>query len=217
MLVAVDFDGVLSADEMTILLGEAVDRAVAEEMTGIVEDAATGDVDRARGLRHRARLLEGLPEDRAAAAYERVRLRPGMADLLADLGAAGHEVVVFTDGFEGGVEAALERAGVGVGHVLANRLPLENGAVAGTVEGPLVEEGPAEAVERLAVGLGVDLADVVAVADGVDDLRLLQVAGIAVGFSPTSLADEECDAVVHSVEKLRLVLEQRGLLERPEE
>lgn len=213
MLVALDFDGVLSDSEMTILLGEAVDGAVAEEVTGIVESTAAGDVDRARSIRHRARLVAGLPERRVAEAYDRVRLRPGMADLLADLGAAGHEVAVVTGGFEGGVEAALDRAGVGVDHVLGNRLPIENGAVAGTVEGPLVDGGPAEAVQRLAVGEGVDLGDVVAVADGVDDLRLLQVAGVAVGFDPEPLAEEECDAVVHSVEKLRLVLAQRGLLE----
>lgn len=213
MLVALDFDAVLSGTEMTTLLGEAVDRAVADEIAGLVDRTAAGDVDRVESLRDRAGLLEGLPAERVAEAFERVRLRPGAADLLADLGAGGHEVAVVTDGFEGGVRAALDGAGVAVDHVVANRLPTERGAVAGTVEGPVVDDGPAEAVERLAVAEGVDLADVVAVADGVDDLRLLQVAGTGVGFDPEPLVEEEADVVVYSVEKLRLLLEQHGILE----
>jgi phosphoserine phosphatase len=127
MLVAFDFDGTLSDSEMTVLLGERC--GVADEMGAITERAMNDEIDYATSLRERAALLEGLSEAEAAAAFDAVELREGSAALVDDLRAAGHTVAVLTGGFERGVEAALARAGTTVDLVVANRLPIADGAL----------------------------------------------------------------------------------------
>ncbi|MFC6837447.1 phosphoserine phosphatase SerB [Halomarina ordinaria] len=208
-LVAFDFDGTLSDSEMTVLLGRQ--RAVADEMAAITERAMNDEIDYATSLRQRAALLDGLPETAAERAYGDVTLRPGAADVIRDLRAAGVHVAVLTGGFERGVEAALASEGVAVDTVVANRLPVADGALTGDVEGPLVEGTKDDALASLAADLGVDLDDCVAVGDGANDLPMLEVAGLAVGFAPKPAVAPVCDVIVTSMDELGDLLADRSL------
>jgi phosphoserine phosphatase len=119
---------------------------------------------------------------------------------------------VFTGGFQRGVEAALEREGVTVDAIVSNRLPVVDGALTGEVEGPLVEGTKDDALESHAAELGVDMADTVAVGDGANDLPMLEVAGLAVGFDPKPAVGPACDETVTTMAELRELLEARGVL-----
>ena len=209
-IVAFDFDGTLSDSEMTVLLGAT--RGVADEMATITERSMNGEIEYAESLRQRVDLLGGLAESEARTAFEQVELRPGAADVLADLRAAGHEVVILTGGFERGVAAALDRAGVSVDEIVANRLPVADGTLTGEVEGSLIEGTKDDALARVADERGVDLAETVAVGDGANDLPMLEVAGLAVGFQPKSVVEPESDVVVESMDELREVLGEQELL-----
>jgi phosphoserine phosphatase len=210
MLVAFDFDGTLSDSEMTVLLGER--RGVADEMATITERAMNDEIDYATSLRERAALLEGLPESEAAAAFDAVELREGSAAVIDDLRAAGHTVAVLTGGFERGVEAALARAGTTVDLVVANRLPVADGALTGAVEGPLVEGTKDDELARLSTELGVPMADTVAVGDGANDRPMLEAAGLAVGFAPKPAVEPACDETVASMAELAALFAERGVL-----
>ena len=210
MLVAFDFDGTLSDAEMTVLLGR--EAGVADEIDGIVERAMNDELSYAESLYARADLLDGLPEEAAKAAFDRVTLRPGAADVVAALREAGHHVAILTGGFETGVERALSAADVGVDAVVANRLPGRNGRLTGAVEGPLVEGTKDDALRELTADLDVDLADTVAVGDGANDLPMLEVAGLAVGYEPKPAVEPHCEFVVESMADLRELLESRGVL-----
>jgi phosphoserine phosphatase len=224
-VVAFDFDGTLSDSEMTVLLGEqfdsveqgsASDRAtrgsVADRMEEITERAMNDEIAYAESLRQRCALLEGLPDRDAQAAFDQVRLRPGAAGVVRDLRAAGAHVAILTGGFERGVEAALDASDVDVDTVVANRLPVADGELAGEVEGPLIEGTKDDALAVLAAALGEELVDTVAVGDGANDLPMLDVAGLAVGFAPKPAVEPVCDVVVESVDTLRDVLGNEGLL-----
>ena len=210
MLVAFDFDGTLSDSEMTVLLGEQA--GVADEIADITERAMNDELSYPESLRARAELLAGLPEADVAAALDRVELRPGAANIVAALRAADHRVAVLTGGFERGVERALSAAGVNVDvdAVVANRLPSRDGALTGGVEGPLVGGTKDDALEELAADLGVD--ETVAVGDGANDLPMLEVAGLAVGYDPKPAVEPLCDAVVDSMVDLRALFERRAVL-----
>ena len=183
-LIAFDFDGTLSDSEMTVLLGER--EGVADEMASITERAMNDEISYAKSLRDRAALLEGLEAERAEEAYGEVTLRPGAADVIRRLDDYGHHVAVLTGGFERGVERALESAGVAdaVDTIVSNRLPVRGGRLTGGVEGSLVEGTKDEALEDLAANLDVPMGQTVAVGDGANDLPMLEVAGLAVGFLP---------------------------------
>ena len=210
MLVAFDFDGTLSDSEMTVLLGER--RGVADEMEAITDRAMNDEIGYATSLRERAALLDGLPEEEAAAAFDEVVLREGAADVIDALRAAGHTVAILTGGFERGVEAALERAGTTVDTVVANRLPMDEGALTGEVEGPLIEGTKDDELSRLSTEFGVPMADTVAVGDGANDLPMLEVAGLAVGFEPKPAVEPACDEVVATMPELLALFEDRDLV-----
>jgi len=209
-LIAFDFDGTLSDSEMTVLLAERA--GVADEVAEITERAMNDEISYAESLYRRAERLEGLSDEAAAAAFDAVRIRPGAARLIERLRDAGHHVAVLTGGFERGVEAALDREGVTVDTIVANRLPSADGALTGAVEGPLIEGTKDDALESLAADSGVPMADTVAVGDGANDLPMLEVAGLAVGFVPKSAVRPVCDAVVASMYRLGKVLEAHGVL-----
>ena len=209
-LVAFDFDGTLSDSEMTVLLGERT--GVADRMAEITKRAMNDELSYAESLRERASLLEGLPESEATTAFDGVRLRPGAADVIERLRAAGHHVAILTGGFERGVERALEREGVDVDTIVANRLPVRDGRLTGGVEGPLVVGTKDEALETLSSGLDAPLSRTIAVGDGANDLPMLEVAGLAVGYLPKEAVRPACDVVVESMPRLAELLEARTVI-----
>jgi phosphoserine phosphatase len=224
-VVAFDFDGTLSDSEMTVLLGEQCDTvegsstgnratrgSVADRMDGITERAMNDEIAYAESLRQRCALLSGLDNADAQAALDQVRLRPGAAAIIRDLRAAGVHVAILTGGFERGVRAALDAADVSVDTIVANRLPVADGALTGDVEGPLIEGTKDDALAVLAAALDEDVDDTVAVGDGANDLPMLEVAGLAVGFAPKPAVEPACDVVVESMAALRDVLETEELL-----
>ncbi|AUV83707.1 phosphoserine phosphatase SerB [Salinigranum rubrum] len=216
-LIAFDFDGTLSDSEMTVLLGER--EGVADEMASITERAMNDEISYAKSLRERAALLEGLEEERAEEAYGEVALRPGAADVIRRLDDYGHHVAILTGGFERGVERALESAGVAdaVDTIVSNRLPIRGGRLTGGVEGSLVEGTKDEALESLAADLDVPMGQTVAVGDGANDLPMLEVAGLAVGFLPKPAVRPHCDVVVETMAELTTVFEERGVLHAVDE
>ena len=209
-LVAFDFDGTLSDSEMTVLLGERA--GVAAEIAEITERAMNDELSYAESLYERAKLLGGLPEADVEAAFDDVVLRPGSAEIIEALTEAGIEVAILTGGFERGVAAALEREGVSVDRIVANRLLMASGELSGEVEGPLIEGTKDDALEELLTELGLELADAVAVGDGANDLPMLEVAGLAVGFDPKPAVEPACDVRVETMAELRVVLEDEGVL-----
>jgi phosphoserine phosphatase len=208
MIVAFDFDGTLSDSEMTVLLGEQC--GAADEMEQITERAMNDEIAYAESLRQRCALLEGLDDADARAAFGEVRLRPGAADVVRALREAGVYVAILTGGFERGVEAALGREGVGVDAVVANRLPVADGALTGEVEGPLIEGTKDDALEVLAAVVGDE--ETVAVGDGANDLPMLEVADLAVGFEPKPNVAPACDVVVETMDELLALFEERDLV-----
>jgi phosphoserine phosphatase len=200
-LIAFDFDGTLSDSEMTVLLAERA--GVADEVAEITERAMNDELSYAESLYQRAELLGGLDDDLVTDAFDAVRL-------IARLREAGHHVAVLTGGFERGVEAALAREGVEADTIVANRLPVTNGALTGDAEGPLIEGTKDDALEGLAAELDAPLASTVAVGDGANDLPMLEVAGLAV--VPKPAVRPVCDAVVASMYRLERVFEAHGVL-----
>ena len=209
-LIAFDFDGTLSDSEMTVLLGEKL--GVADEMADITERAMNNELSYAESLRSRAELLAGLSEREADDAYSEVVLRPDAASVIDRLREAGHTVAIFTGGFERGVAHALDDAGTDVDHIVANALPIEDGELTGDVTGPLIEGTKDDQLEALAADLGVDMDETVAVGDGANDLPMLEVAGLAVGFEPKPAVEPACDDVVTTMVELGDLLETRGVL-----
>ncbi|AFK20621.1 phosphoserine phosphatase SerB [Haloferax mediterranei ATCC 33500] len=214
-IIAFDFDGTLSDSEMTVLLGKQ--NGTADEMADITERAMNDEISYAESLRSRARLLDGLEEELAEEAYGQVELRPGAAELIQRLRDYGHHVAIFTGGFRRGVERALEKEGVEVDDIVSNSLPVKGGRLTGDVEGSLIEGTKDTALENYAAEHDVPMDRTVAVGDGANDLPMLEVAGLSVGFVPKDAVRPACDVVVSSMNRLGKVFEGHNILDADEE
>jgi len=209
-LFAFDFDGTLSDSEMMVGLAERY--GVAEEVGDITARAMRGELSYAESLYERADLLDGLASSTAAEAYSEVRLRPGAAEVIQALNDAGHTTAILTGGFTPGVRAALDFAGVEVDHVVANELLEADDALTGDADGPLIEGTKDDALRNLAAELGHDMTDTVAIGDGANDLPMLKVAGLAIGFDPKPAVRPHTDVIVTTMARLRELLEEDGYL-----
>jgi len=210
-----------------VLLGDQ--NGTAQDMASITERAMNDEIEYAESLRQRCELLADLPDEQAQTAFDEVALRPGAAEVIAALREAGVYVAILTGGFDRGVEAALEKEGVEVDAIVANRLPVADGkseagtasedtsgqrprVLTGDVEGPLIEGTKDDALEVATAIVGEDRSDTIAIGDGANDLPMLEVAGLAIGFEPKAAVEPACDVTVSTMAELQELLEARGVL-----
>jgi phosphoserine phosphatase len=178
---------VLVADlESTIIENEMLDEladfvGLRTHVAEITRRAMNGELDFTAALAERVALLKGLPAAVLDEAAERIRLMPGARPLIATSRAAGVCTALVSGGFTTFAEPIA--AALGFDRVVANRLELADGRIAGTVQAPIVtRETKREALLALAGECGVPVAATLAVGDGANDLPMLEAAGLGIAF-----------------------------------
>lgn len=204
-LVAFDFDGTLTDAETIVSL--ANEWGVAEEVAAITERAMAGELSYAQSLRQRVQLLRGLDYAAIDRATETVQLRSGVAETIEALRANDIYVAVITGAFRRVLERRFAADGLIVDTVVANELVMQAGHLTGDVTGPLIEGAKDRALSRYALSIGVDLQETAAVGDGANDIPMLRLAGIAIGFEPRPIVQEHCDYVIKSIPEVLTVLD----------
>ncbi len=174
-----DFESTIVENEMLDELADFV--GMRARVAEITRRAMNGELDFAAALAERVALLKGLPEAVLDDARRRIRLMPGARALLATLRAAGVRTALVSGGFTTFVEPIA--AELGFDRVVANRLEIKNGAIAGTVAAPIVDrDAKRAALLAFAAECGIRLQATLAVGDGANDLPMLEAAGLGVAF-----------------------------------
>jgi len=196
LLVVLDVDSTLIEDEVIELIA---DRAGTRELVAeVTERAMRGELDFAASLRERVATLRGVPVSALEGVRSAVRVTRGVPELVAGVHAAGGAVAVVSGGFHEILDPLAER--LGLDRWRANRLavapdPLTGEeALTGEVDGPIVDaEAKAAALREWADELGVPLERTVAIGDGANDLRMMDVAGLSVAFDAKPRVRESAD------------------------
>lgn len=152
------------------------------QIAEVTERAMRGELDFAEALDARVALLRGLTEsaiDRCLA--ERVTVTPGARALVQTMRARGSLTVLVSGGFTRFAEPV--GAEIGFERIIANRLVLSGGVLAGTVERPIVDSRTKErtlvdALEERRLHIAASLA----VGDGANDLAMIRAAGLGVAY-----------------------------------
>jgi phosphoserine phosphatase len=162
-------------DELAGLLG------IGPRVAEITRRAMNGEIDFVAALEARVALLCGVDcrvLDRAAA---RIRVTAGAPELVATMRRHGAATALVSGGFM--VFAERVAQALGFDHVVANRLDIAAGRIAGTMPAPIVtDETKCQTLLALAARYGISPVQSVAIGDGANDLAMLAAAGLGVAF-----------------------------------
>jgi phosphoserine phosphatase len=197
-LVVLDVDSTLIEDEVIELL--AAEAGSAQRVAQITFRAMNGELDFEQSLRERAATLAGLPESVFDAVRARVTVTQGVPEMIGAVQGAGGQVAVVSGGFHEVIDPVARQ--LGLDHWRANRLEIVDGLLTGRLIPPIVDAAAkADAVREWAADAGLPLSQTVAVGDGANDLPMMAICGLAVGF----------DAKAPVRDEATLLLDQRDL------
>ena len=174
-LVAFDMDS-------TLIQGEVIDELARIGRRGRrgQGDHRTRHARRARfpGLfRQRVALLKGLPESALQEVIARIPLTDGAERLVGTLRRLGYKTAILSGGFTFFGTVLQKR--LGIDHLHANTLDIQDGVVTGDVVRPIVDGArKAELLQEIAASEGLSLEQCIAVGDGANDLPMLRLAGL---------------------------------------
>ena len=206
-LVVLDVDSTLIEDEVIELLAEAAGSL--DDVARITFRAMNGELDFAESLRERVATLAGLPASVFAEVGARVTVTKGVPEMIAAVHAAGGEVAVVSGGFHEIIDPLAER--LGLDHWRANRLEVQDGVLTGRVVPPIVDAAAkAEALQEWADAAGIPIVQTLAVGDGANDLPMMDLAGLSVGFDAKAPVRDVADVLLDERD-LSMLLPLMGL------
>lgn len=192
-LVVLDVDSTLIENEVIELL--AAEAGSLDEVAAITSQAMNGELDFEASLRARVSTLEGLPVAVFEAVGALVEVTRGVPEMIAGVRAAGGRVAVVSGGFHEILDPVAEA--LGLDYWRANRLEVANGLLTGGLTGPIIDaEAKANTLREWAADFGIPLSQTVAIGDGANDLPMMAITGLAVGFDAKAPVRDEADVIM---------------------
>jgi phosphoserine phosphatase len=196
-LVVLDADSTLIRNEVIELLADEAGRGA--EVAAATEAAMRGEVDFATSLRSRVAALEGVPVSAFSRVLARIEPTPGVRELIAAVHDRGGRVGVVSGGFHEILDDVAPELGVDIWR--ANRLRVRGDALAGAVDGEIVDaEAKAASLLEWAADAGVAPAHTIAIGDGANDLRMMSVAGLGLAFNAKPAVRAQADLIIERVD-----------------
>ncbi len=172
--------------DSTIVTTETLDELAAhaglrDEIAAITKRSMNGEIDFATALRQRVAMLRGLPVTALEQTWSQTHLMPGAKDLVRTMRAHGAHTALVSGGFTWFTGRVAERCGF---HNHRANVLLDDGTVlTGLVGEPILDrDAKLDTLRELASGLGLTLAECLAVGDGANDLGMIQAAGLGVAY-----------------------------------
>ncbi len=179
-LICFDMDSTLIQTEC---IDELAERAgVGDQVKAITEHAMRGEIDFKESFTRRVALLKGLDSGVMREIAERLPITEGVDRLMSVLKTYGYKIAILSGGFTYFGEYIQKK--YGIDYVYANELEIgEDGKLTGRYVGDIVDgRRKAELLKLLAQIEKVNLAQTIAVGDGVNDLPMISEAGLGIAF-----------------------------------
>ena len=206
-LVVLDVDSTLIEDEVIELLAE--EAGSLKTVAAITTRAMNGEIDFEASLRERVATLRGLPVTAIATIQSRVTVTRGVPELIRGVQESGGCVGVVSGGFHEVIDPIADDLGLDFWR--ANRLEAEEGRLTGGLVGPVIDaQAKAATLLQWAAQCGIPLRQTIAVGDGANDLAMMAITGLAVGFDAKAPVRDEAHLVI-DVRDLSQLLPLLGL------
>ena len=167
-----------------------------DKVAGITERAMQGEIDFARALAERVALLEGLDQRVLGECLKaRIRPNPGASTLVATLKSRGVLTMLVSGGFTDFVRPIATR--LGFNRMGANVLAVEGGKLTGQTVGKVVDAAAKrELSEEILASRGLGPESLVAIGDGANDVPMIELAGLGVGYRPKPALARVADGLI---------------------
>ena len=193
MLVVFDVDSTLIEDEVIELLADCAGKRA--EVAEVTERAMAGELDFAGSLKARVIQLSGLPESVIQDTLQKITITKGAKELIAAIHLAGGKVAAVSGGFTQLLEPLAKE--LNLDYFRANQLEIIDGKLTGQVTGAIIDKpAKATALTQWAKELNLELRNTVAVGDGANDLDMMDIAGLSIGFNAKPRVRRVADVLI---------------------
>jgi phosphoserine phosphatase len=193
ILVVFDVDSTLIEDEVIELLADCAGKRA--EVAEVTDRAMRGELDFTGSLKARVINLAGLPESVIQESLSKITITKGAKELIAAIHRAGGKVAAVSGGFTQLLEPLAKE--LKLDYYRANSLEIIDGKLTGQVTGPIIDKpAKAHALTQWATELGLSIQNTVAIGDGANDLDMMQVAGLSIGFNAKPRVRQSADVLI---------------------
>jgi len=185
------FINIECVDEIADFMG------IKPQVAAITQSAMRGEINFETSLTKRIGLLEGLPADALDHVYtERLKLNPGGEALVEGLKSRKIKIALVSGGFTYFTDRLKER--YRLDYTLSNTLEITDNKLTGKVQGKIVgAEAKADFLTQLCKQLGINTRQVVAMGDGANDLKMMQLAGLSIAYHAKPAVQAEADVMLN--------------------
>ena len=195
-LICLDLDSTIIQTEVIDEL--AMRAGVGDQVKAITLSAMRGEIDFKESFTRRVALLKGLDASVRQEIIDHLPITEGADRLFSILKKCGFKIAILSGGFMFVGRYLQER--FGVDYVYANELEVEDGKFTGRYLGDVVDATrKAELLSLIAQVEHIDLAQVIAVGDGANDLKMLGKAGLGIAFHAKPKVQENARQAISTV------------------
>ncbi len=180
-LLLADMDSTIASSETLDEL--AAYAGIKDKIAEITQRAMEGELDFHTALRERVGLLKGLKTTALRATLDETTLNPGAEIFVQTMRKSGSACVLVSGGFTFFTQNIADRCGFSFNH--GNRLEIKNDALTGQVIEPILDKySKVDFLEHYIKDLNLTTEDCLTIGDGANDLPMLKMAGLGIGYHP---------------------------------
>ena len=189
----------ISDMDSTVIDQECIDEladafGVGQQIREITTAVINGEINFSEALRQRVALMKGMDHGLLENVYkDRLTIKPGARTLVQTMARHGAFTILVSGGFSFFTSRIAER--IGFDDHKGNELLFEDGKLTGEAQEPILGRAAKLTIlTHVCDEKGLQLADVLAVGDGANDIDMIQGAGLGVAFHGSDSLKEQADA-----------------------